>query len=218
MELSSKQRILYNEVYNDIALNIDNKDLSPNPLVRIIRLRQVTANPGILSDSIKDSVKYDRCMEIVEDLSKEGRKCLIFSNWVDVIMPLYQKLEKYNPALIIGETKNIVEQEKNKLNNDPTCFCALGTIGAMGTSHTLTGADTVIFLDEPWNRGTKEQCEDRVHRIGTKNTVNIITFICKNTIDERINQIVEHKGEWADCIVDGKVIKKSDEMLKFLLS
>lgn len=218
LDLTSKQKVLYNEVYNDIALNIDNKDLSPNPLVRIIRLRQVTANAGILSDTIKDSVKYDRCEEIINDLAKEGRKCLVFSNWVDVIMPLYERLQKYNPALIIGETKNRVEEEKAKLNTDPTCFCALGTIGAMGTSHTLTGADTVIFLDEPWNRGTKEQCEDRAYRIGTKTSINIITFICKDTIDERINQIVEEKGEWADCIVDGKVVKKADEMLRFLLS
>ena len=218
LELCDKQRILYNEVKNDIISNIDNKDLSHNPLVRIVRLRQVTANPSILSDKIKDSVKFDRCEEIIKDLSKDCRKALIFSNWVEVIKPLYVRLQKYNPALIIGETKDIIEKEKNKLNNDPTCHCALGTIGAMGTSHTLTGADTVIFLDEPWNRGTKEQCEDRVHRIGTKNTVNIITFICKNTIDERINQIVQEKGEWADCIVDGKVIKKSDEILRFLLS
>ena len=218
LELTPKQRILYNEVYNDITCNVDNKQLSPNPLVRTIRLRQVTANAGILSDTVKDSVKYDRCLEIVADLAKENRKCLIFSNWVDVVMPLYEKLNKYNPALIIGETKNIVEQEKDKLNNDPTCFCAIGTIGAMGTSHTLTGADTVIFLDEPWNRGTKEQCEDRAYRIGTKTSINIITFICKDTIDERINEIVQEKGEWADCIVDGKVLKKSDEILRFLLS
>lgn len=218
LELSDKQRILYNEVKNDIIANIDNKDLSSNPLVRIIRLRQVTANPAILSDKITDSIKYDRCEELVEDLVKDNRKCLIFSNWVEVIKPLYERLQKYNPALIIGETKDYIEQEKSKLNNDPTCYCALGTIGAMGTSHTLTGADTVIFLDEPWNRGTKEQAEDRCHRIGTKNSVNIITFICKNTIDERINRIVQEKGEWADCIVDGKIIKRSDEILNFLLS
>lgn len=218
LELSEKQKILYNEVKNDIMSNVDNKNLSPNPLVRIIRLRQVTGNPAILNDKITDSVKYDRCEEIIKDLVKEGRKCLVFSNWVEVIKPLYTKLHKYNPALIIGETKDIVEQEKNKLNNDPTCHCALGTIGAMGTSHTLTGADTVIFLDEPWNRGTKEQCEDRIYRIGTKHSVNIITFICKNTVDERINDIIQQKGEWADCIVDGKIIKKSEEIFSFLMS
>ena len=218
LELSDKQKILYNEVKNDIISNIDNKNLSPNPLVRIIRLRQVTGNPAILSDKLQDSVKYDRCEQIISDLTKENRKCLVFSNWVEVILPLYERLKKYNPALIIGETKNRIEQEKLKLNTDPNCHCCLGTIGAMGTSHTLTGADTVIFLDEPWNRGVKEQCEDRIYRIGTKNSVNIITFICKNTIDERINQIIQEKGEWADCIVDGKIIKKSDEILNFLLS
>lgn len=218
LDLSDKQRILYNEVKNDIISNVDNKNLSPNPLVRIIRLRQVTGNPAILSDKIKDSIKYDRCEEIIQDLVKEGRKCLIFSNWVEVIKPLYTRLYKYNPALIIGETKNIIEQEKDKLNNDPSCHCALGTIGAMGTSHTLTGADTVIFLDEPWNRGTKEQCEDRIYRIGTKHSVNIITFICKNTVDERINDIIQQKGEWADCIVDGKIVKKSEEIFNFLMS
>lgn len=218
LDLGEKQKLLYHEIKNDIITNLDNKELSNNPLVRIIRLRQVTANPAILSDKITDSVKYDRCIEMVKDLAKEGRKCLIFSNWVQVITPLYKLLQKFNPALIIGDTKNIIEQEKDKLNNDPSCSCALGTIGAMGTSHTLTGADTVIFLDEPWNRGTKEQCEDRCHRIGTKNTVNVITFICKNTIDERINDIVLEKGEWADAIVDGKVVKKSDEILNFLLS
>lgn len=218
LELTPKQKILYNEVYNDIALNVDNKELSHNPLVRTIRLRQVTDNPSILSETVNESVKYDRCEEIIKDLTKDGRKALIFSNWVEVIKPLFSRLSKYNPALIIGETKNDIETQKRKLNEDPTCHCCLGTIGAMGTSHTLTGADTVIFLDEPWNRGTKEQCEDRCHRIGTKHTVNIITFICKDTIDERINEIVQEKGEWADCIVDGKVVKKSDEVLRFLLS
>lgn len=218
LELGDKQRILYNEIKNDIVSNLSNKELSPNPLVRIIRLRQVTGNPAILSEKITDSIKYDRCIEIVKDLADQGRKCIIFSNWVQVITPLYKLLQKFNPALIIGDTKNIIEQEKTRLNTDPDCKCALGTIGAMGTSHTLTGADTAIFLDEPWNRGTKEQCEDRIYRIGTKNSVNIITFICKNTIDERINDIIQEKGEWADCIVDGKIVKKSDEILNFLLS
>lgn len=218
LEMGDRQKIIYDEVYNNITNNVDEDSLSPNPLVRIIRLRQATGYPGILNPNIKDSVKYDRCIQIVEDLKKEGRKCLIFSNWVEMLKPLYTKLSKYNPALIIGETKDIIEQEKQRLNTDPECHCALGTIGAMGTSHTLTGADTVIFLDEPWNRGTKEQCEDRVHRIGTKNNVTIITFICKNTVDERINNIVNEKGQWADCIVDGKVRRNQKELLTYLLS
>ena len=64
--------------------------------------------------------------------------------------------------------------------NDDNCKCMIGTIGAMGTGLTLTAASTVIFLDSPWNRATKEQAEDRAHRIGTASTVNIITLVCKD--------------------------------------
>lgn len=77
----------------------------------------------------------------------------------------------------------------------------------MGTGLTLTAGQTVIFLDEPWNKANKDQAEDRAHRIGTTGTVNIITIVCKDTIDERIREIVDEKGEMADMLVDGKINK-----------
>ena len=61
----------------------------------------------------------------------------------------------------------------------------------------------------------KAQAEDRAHRIGTKGTVNIITLVCKNTIDERIEELVEKKGQIADALVDGKA---SVDDINFLLS
>ena len=75
-------------------------------------------------------------------------------------------------------------------------------------------------MDEPWNRGTKEQCEDRLHRIGTTEPVNVITLMCRGTIDERINEIVYNKGVMADFFVDGKIPKKENvkQAVKFLLS
>ena len=89
----------------------------------------------------------------------------------------------------------------------------------MGRGRTLTAATNVIFLDEPWNMGTKEQCEDRAHRVGTTGTVNIYTVIAKNTIDERINQLVREKGELADMVVDGKASQRQkDDLIDFLLS
>ena len=62
---------------------------------------------------------------------------------------------------------------------------------------------------------TKLQAEDRAHRIGTKDTVNIITLMCKDTIDERIHQLITEKGELSDMLVDG--VKDIDNV-KFLLS
>ena len=61
----------------------------------------------------------------------------------------------------------------------------------------------------------KAQAEDRAHRIGTNGTVNIITLVCKNTIDERIEELVEKKGQTADALVDGKI---SIDDINYLLS
>ena len=118
-----------------------------------------------------------------------------------------------------GETKQSVEFEKNKFQNSDSCKVCIGSIGFMGTSHTLTAANTVIFLDEPWNKGTKEQAEDRAYRIGTRGIVNIITLRCKGTIDEKIARILETKGMYADFLVDGiKANGNRNDMVEFLLS
>jgi len=88
-----------------------------------------------------------------------------------------------------------------------------------GTGLTLTKATYVIFLDEPWTRATREQAEDRAHRIGTAENINIIFLICKNTIDERIHELVEKKGAMADLLVDGKLTNQNKtQLIEFLLS
>ena len=84
---------------------------------------------------------------------------------------------------------------------------------------TLTAANYVIFLDEPWNRALREQAEDRAHRIGTTENVNIIFLITKNTIDERIHDLVEKKGQISDLLVDGKVTGQGKgKLVNYLLS
>ena len=94
----------------------------------------------------------------------------------------------------------------------------IGTIGAMGTGLTLTAGTVVIFLDEPWNKALKNQAEDRCHRIGQNNNITIYTLLTKNTIDERIHELVERKGALSDAIVDGKITSNRKELLEFLLS
>lgn len=213
LDLDSSQDKLYRDVTNQIIEDIDRIMLLPNPLTELIRLRQVTSNPNILTSKNITNVKYDRIVDILE--STTG-KVIIFSNWTKVINPLYIKLSSlgYNPALVTGESKDPI-LEMNKFQSDNTCKVILGTTPALGTGYTLTAANTVIFIDEPWSKAIKDQAEDRCHRIGTKGTVNIITLICKDTIDERIHQIIKDKGELSDRIVDGKPVQPSD--IKFLI-
>ena len=87
----------------------------------------------------------------------------------------------------------------------------------MGTGLTLTAGTVEIFMDEPWNRANKEQAEDRCHRVGTKENVTIYTLLCKNTIDERINELVEEKGAMADMMVDGKITANKAQVLEYLI-
>lgn len=213
LDLDSSQDKLYRDVTNQIIEDIDRIMLLPNPLTELIRLRQVTSNPNILTSKNITNVKYDRILDILESTTD---KVIIFSNWTKVINPLYIKLSSlgYNPALVTGESKDPIV-EMNKFQSDNTCKVILGTTPALGTGYTLTAANTVIFIDEPWSKAIKDQAEDRCHRIGTKGTVNIITLICKDTIDERIHQIIKDKGELSDRIVDGKAVQPSD--IKFLI-
>ena len=72
-------------------------------------------------------------------------------------------------------------------------------------------------MDEPWNRANKEQAEDRCHRVGTTENITIYTLLCKGTIDERINELVEQKGRMADALVDGKINIDKKALLEFLV-
>lgn len=218
VEMTPKQEKIYKEVYQETKQNIDLVVNAINPLAEMTRLRQATDYTGILSSKIQESAKLDRLDELLEEIIGNGHKAIIFSNWTSMTNPTYERYKKYNPAIITGEIKDRVEQEK-KFMEDNTCKIIIGTTGAMGTGLTLTAATYVIFLDEPWNKAIKDQAEDRAHRIGTKENINIITLICKNTIDEKINELVEKKGAMADLLVDGKVTNQNKaQLVEFLLS
>jgi SNF2 family DNA or RNA helicase len=219
VDMTNKQRAVYNEALDGVMSHINKVEFSDNPLSMLIRLRQATGYTGILSDTVKESAKLDRMEELVEELAESGQKCIVFSNWSNITEVAKERLAQYNPAYITGDTKSEERMaEVNRFQTDDRCKVIIGTIGAMGTGLTLTAAQTVIFLDSPWNRALKDQAEDRAHRIGTKGTVNIITIVCKGTIDERIEEIVYEKGQMSDSIVDGHSGKLSKSDLAYLLS
>lgn len=220
VEMNASQSKIYDEIKKQLIEEIDKIAIGPNPLAQMIRLRQATGYPGILSTSITESAKMDRMVELVDDFVDNDAKCIIFSNWESITEVARKKLAKYNPGYITGDVDT--EQRMaavQRFQKDPDCKVIIGTIGAMGTGITLNAASEVIFLDEPWNRALKDQAEDRSHRIGTKGTVNITTIICKDTIDERIHDIVYKKGRLSDMLVDGNGdIKDKKGLASHLLS
>lgn len=220
VEMTAEQKKLYNEVRKQIKDNIDKIKLHPDPMSEMLRLRQVTGYPGILSTVVTESAKMDRMDEIVEEVASVGEKCIVFSQWSTMTNVARKKLKRFNPAYITGEVKSEDRMaEIERFQNDPDCKVIIGTIGAMGTGLTLTAASTVIFLDEPWNRGIKDQAEDRAHRIGTRGTVRVVTLITVDSVDEGVYNLVQKKGRMADLLIDGKVDGRNiDTALDYLLS
>ena len=220
VDMTKEQWKLYGEVMEKIKANIDKIKIHNDPLSQMIRLRQVTGYPGILSTTITESAKMDRMLELVEEITAVGEKAIVYSQWEMMTDVAKKKLAAYNPAYITGSVKSedrMVEVER--CQKDPNCKVIVGTIGAMGTGLTLTAASNVIFLDDPWNRAIKDQAEDRAHRIGTRGTVRIITLVCKDTIDERILNLVAKKGRMADMLIDGKFeITNKRAFVDYLLS
>lgn len=220
VEMTSKQEQIYKEVTADIKANIDQIKMANNPLAELIRMRQATGYTGILSSTILESAKIDRLEEIVEESVANNKKVVIFSNWAQMVAPVrYRLSKKYKGVVITGETADVDRQiNVNHFQNNPECKFILGTIGAMGTGLTLTAGTVVVFLDEPWTMANKQQAIDRCHRIGTNSNITVYTIMCKNTIDERIHEIVEKKGALSDALIDGRITGNKTELLNFLLS
>lgn len=219
VEMTPKQEQIYREVSNDIQMNIDKIKASSNPLAELIRLRQATGYTGILSSTVAESAKFDRCEELIEEAVENNRKVVVFSNWTQITNPLVDRLRRFNPVVITGETKDADRQfYVQQFQEVDSIKVAIGTTGAMGTGITLTAGTVVIFLDEPWTNAAKEQAIDRCHRIGTSDNITIYTIMVHNSIDERIHSIVEQKGEISDFMVDGKDITDKARLVDFLLS
>ena len=220
VEMDREQEKIYNEILDDLRLNVDKIASAPNPLSQLVRLRQATGYTGILSSDIQVSAKLDRMEEIVEEAVVNNKKVVIFSNWTQITDEAYKRLsKKYNGIVITGATKDGDRQTYvNAFQTDDNVKFALGTVGAMGTGIDLYAGTIEIFLDIPWTMGVYQQAVDRCHRIGQKNNVTIYNLICKNTIDERIQEIVNKKGQLSDDIIDGKSVENKRELLNYLLS
>lgn len=219
VEMGKEQTKIYNMAHSDIVSNLDKLKMANNPLAELIRLRQATGNPAILSD-VEESAKFDRMEELVDDAVANGKKVVIFSNWTQITNPAFKRLsKKYRGVMITGETKDNDRQGYvDAFQNDPKVKFIIGTIGAMGTGLNLFAGTIIIFLDHPWNKALYDQAVDRCHRIGQTQNLTVYNLLCKNTIDERIWDIVQRKGQMSEILIDDAVKGDKNALINYLLS
>jgi SNF2 family DNA or RNA helicase len=193
----------------------------------MLRLRQINGSPELVDEDlivdneyIKKNAKLQRLLELVEDITKREEKVVIFSNWVEPLRTIYKHLALFYKVCCFTGTMKETERQKHKdvFLNNPEYKIMIGTIGALGTTHTLTAANNIIFYDEPWTAADRNQAIDRIHRIGTSKSCNIYTLISKDTIDDRVHSILYSKAMISDFMVDDKIdIYNNPELFDILM-
>lgn len=208
IELSAQEKKEYKEQKNHISMIItkiedENGDIKekevPNILGLLIRLREATS--GVKS-SVKS--KIERLVELyTEEYLPLKRKIIVFTNFTETVKDVVDSLAEYNPLFVTGNVPLEERQQKvNLFQSSSEHNIIVGTIGAMGTGLTLNKASAVIFIDKSYSYADNLQAEDRAHRIGTEHSVNVISLIAKNTIDENIESILANKKEYFDKTVN----------------
>lgn len=227
VENTPYQAKLYDKVVKDMICHRDEIISAVNPMVKFLKLRQVNGNPELIDNTLDihknylaKNAKMVRLLDLVTSIVSNGEKVVIFSNWVESLRTVYSFIAKdYKVCCYTGTMDSATrEADKRAFIEDPECKILIGTVGALGTSHTLTVANNVIFYDLPWNPATVEQAEDRCHRTGTTQTVNVYYLITKDSVDEKVYDIIMNKDGVSKYIVDNELsIKDNPQLFEFLL-
>lgn len=160
------------------------------------------------------SPKLEDMIERVEEIVQSGQKVLIFSQYRGEGLDKLEKgLKPYKFSKIIGgqsDSHRGAEIDKFKSREDVPILIA--SIRSGGEGLNLEQASYVIHFDHWWNPAVMWQAEDRAHRRGQKNSVNIYSYWMNNTIDERIRNILDRKGLLIENLVDGLAEQDIEEM------
>ena len=216
VEMNDKQLQLYNNIKQGVISQVDKVKMTPASILGMVaRFRQVTACPSMLTTEHIESSKLNRAKDLAEQLLDSGEKVVIFSTFKESVYELAKELKQYSPLVNTGDIKDsIISDNVDKFQQDSNSKLFLATWQKCGTGITLTAASYVIFIDTPWTEGVYTQAQDRCYRIGTKKSVTVYHLICKDTIDERVLEILGDKSAIADYIVDDKITTNSIESLK----
>lgn len=219
VDMDGKQENFYSNIVQGIVSQVDKVSMSTSSiLASLIRLRQATACPSILSSEDIPSAKIDRCLDLVEQIISNNEKVVVFSTFKETLNILNQKLRKYSPLLCTGDIKDsIISQHVDEFQSNPNKKLLLATWSKMGTGITLSEANNVIFIDTPYTQAGVEQAIDRCYRIGSSKPLFVYFLMCKNTVDEKVFQIVSDKELISDYVLDDVVSPSLAERLRSII-
>ncbi len=230
--LSKKQAALYERAVEDLAKRLKEADgMARRGLVLavLMQLKQICNHPAqYLSQAAfapTDSGKFERLAQICEEIAERQEKMLVFTQFQAMCEPLAEYLGSVfaKPGLMLhGGTpvrrrSELVRQFQ--ADGGPPFFVI--SLKAGGSGLNLTAASHVVHFDRWWNPAVENQATDRAFRIGQKKNVLVHKFVCRGTVEERIDQMIRDKQNLADQLLNqgGETMlteMSDDELLSFV--
>src|SRR6516164_4253303 len=213
-QLSRKQAALYQQAVEELERQlkkVEGIERKGQVLAFLMRLKQICNHPSQwLGDGAwnpEDSGKWARLREIIETIAAKQEKVLVFTQFRELTRPLEAFLGYVfgRPGLVLdGETevkkrKELVRrfQEEERIG-----FFVL-SLKAGGSGLNLTAASHVVHFDRWWNPAVENQATDRAFRIGQTKNVLVHKFVCRGTVEEKIDKLIESKQQLSKDLLDG---------------
>jgi SNF2 family DNA or RNA helicase len=233
--LTKEQASLYAAVLEDIEEAMEEADEEGIQRKGIIlsalsRLKQVCNHPA---QFLKDnsgipgrSGKLERLTEMLDVVLENGEKALVFTQFAEMGKILKEHLQAsfgcevlfLHGGVPIKQRDRMLERFQEGKEYLPIFVLSLK---AGGTGLNLTGANHVFHFDRWWNPAVENQATDRAFRIGQTKNVEVHKFICAGTLEEKIDEIIEHKVQVAENVVgtgESWLTELSNEELKEILA
>jgi len=231
-QLSRRQAALYQQAVKELGEQLgDAEGIKRRGLVLafLMRFKQICNHPSQwLGDGAwaeDDSGKWARLRELGEVIAAKQEKALLFTQFREVTAPLASFLGGVfgRPGLVLhGETE--VKKRKDlvkRFQEDESVPFFVLSLKAGGSGLNLTAAAHVIHFDRWWNPAVENQATDRAFRIGQTKNVLVHKFVCRGTVEEKIDELIESKKQLSRELLEGgaelKLTElKDEELLKLV--
>jgi len=195
----TREHELYDEIMRDLdaqGLRLDDIQLSG----KLRALQQLFQECGLGASSAASSDD-----DLLEEAPTGQHRCLLFAQskaMLDLVQEHLIKGSGISSLRLDGSTPTQQRQLiADQFNQDPTIDILLLTTSVGGLGLTLTGADTVIFLEHDWNPSKDMQAMDRAHRLGQKKTVHVYRLITQDTLEEKIMSLQQFKKNVSNAVI-----------------
>jgi hypothetical protein len=230
--LGRRQAALYEQAVRELERALGDSDGIERKgivLAMLMRLKQICNHPSQwLRDNVwaeSDSGKLARLREIAEVVASRQEKMLVFSQFREMTAPLAAFLAEVfgRPGLVLHGDVAVRGRRDlvRAFQEDENVPFFVLSLKAGGSGLNLTAASHVVHFDRWWNPAVENQATDRAFRIGQRRNVLVHKFVCRGTVEEKIDALIDSKQGLSDDLLSGGgeinlTEMKDDELLRLV--